>query len=279
MKFIQFGRGKWGQNHHRILVTKGHHVTLAELPGHPMLAFYPDRALEMCMAGEFDGAIITCSSVNHWPLVKALYGLIPVFCEKPVCLNTAQLKQLTSLHNYHPLAIFQSGHQLLFLPQVHTLRNKQTRHLVTHRTGAIPRHEGAALSLAVHDIAIAHHIQKPPPCRDPLPPVILQASGNLHNVKAIIAWETLTLELLVQSQAPIRLRSLTAHITNSTTNARNETLYIHPDNWGRLDLLAKSLDSFIDRIKTCTNTGINDTAETIAVMDTTLRLHNEIANQ
>lgn len=270
MKFLQFGRGKWGTNHHRILTALGHVVHLAELPGYPPPCTYTDPPLNV--SNIYDAILITCSSVHHFPLIYKYFGQIPIFCEKPVCLTFPQLDHLKKLAANHPDAIFQSGHQLLFMPQIAGLKTRKPLYLVAHRTGAIPRHEGATLSLAVHDIAIAHHIAYTHTGTHSKP-TILTASGDLHNAKAILKWDTVTLELLVQSLSPIRMRSLTA------LSASNEPLnasYIHPDNWAREDLLAYSLESFIHYVNTKKPTPLNGIDATIATMDTTIRLHREI---
>lgn len=251
MKFLQIGAGKWGSNHYRIIKELGESIEQIDVEVNPLSSILEYRP---------DAVIITTSSVNHFNLVMLCDRQnIPVFCEKPVCVKESHIEQLSKVK-----VPFMSGHQLVFMPEIESFSGR-CNYMFSERSGAIPRDEGALLSLAVHDIAIAHYLFK----KDSFNVI---ADGNKHNAKIYLSNQSgcNLAEILVQSFTNIRLRNLT--MIDGTTS----TLTIAPDNWNRIDLLKLELKEFIDVVKNNRYDNKNNLQFTLNVMKTAFKAYNQI---
>jgi len=252
MNITQFGYGRWGQNHARILRALGHTVSTIDVPNNPtrVLAETP-----------VDAVIITASSVAHFPLIMEAHSCgIPTFCEKPICLTTDQRLQLQGIAKLDPQWIFMAGHQLLFDPEIQgSARSHSPWYMASQRTGAVPRDEGAILSLAVHDIALAHFLFDTETLN------VEFVEGNRHNARIVLENRGSTAEILVQSFANIRLRHL-------TIIGRRGSKFLSPDNWGRYDLLKLELKAFLYCCTAKCQPAINNLEAACNVMKTTLEV-------
>jgi predicted dehydrogenase len=249
---LQFGDGKWGKKHTKILKELGKEVVVVDIESN-----YKNVIDET----KCDCVIITTSSVNHFPiLLECLIRKIPVFCEKPVCLKRGQLEILRIYNNSNDV-IFMSGHQLCFDETVIQAVEHGVWYINSQRTGAVPRDEGAIFSLAVHDIAIAQYVMAAKDFE------VTYVSGNMHNAKIILASEQRCVEILVQSFANVRLRHM-ALIGSDGWCAR-----IEPDNWNRSDLLKKELKYFLDCVYYFKKVPErNNLYKTIIVMETVFKI-------
>ena len=256
------GDGKWSKNHQRILQESNIDQKIFDIDVTPE---------QMIKTGTPDAVIITASTVNHFPLSLFFMKMgIPVFCEKPICLELWQLDILSyyakGMDSTFP--IFMAGHQLTFDPTVRTLEMQKPRYFSSKRTGAIPRTEGAIMSLAVHDIAIAmrlfsHH-----------GPYEISATGNQHTAHAIVTWPGgCTAEFYVQSIAQVPLRH--ASIVTDTGSITR----IDPSCWSRIDLLKAELEHFIFCVKTKCLPSRNGLEDAIAVTDLAIKIRDTINNQ
>ena len=258
--YLHLGDGKWGQNHKRILTELG-------------VRFVSEDIELGCRFHElinknFDAVIITTSSVNHFPILRECINLnIPVFCEKPVCLTKEQAEALRELNrNFSPL--FMAGHQLLFDKSIQIVAEKKdTVYMNSIRAGAIPRTEGAVLSLAVHDIALAHFLFGVDSF------TCVEAQGNNHTCKITLMADITKpspdiryCEIFVQSIAPVRLRHLSV-LSHSGAVER-----FCPDNWNRGDLLKDSLSHFVDCVESGKQPAYNSLRECCNVMDTVFKV-------
>lgn len=245
MIILQFGDGAWGQNHKRILRSLGHKVVPRDIDCDPDTEFLSIAP---------DAVVITASSVNHFPLARmALQYKMPVFCEKPICLSRLQLEAYR--HLVSPTTTFMAGHQLTFMKEIEE-NHCTTRFMFSERTGAIPRDEGAVLSLAVHDIAVAHYLTG-------LDSFVVSATGNKHNAKILLSREgEPRAEILVQSFANIRLRHMTI------IPERGPITTIQPDNWNRSDLLELELREFCAAAMEGREPKKNSMRAALAVMNT-----------
>lgn len=240
MKILQYGLGRWGQNHNRILREFNHDVIVIELDNFIMPSKHSS-------CNRPDAVIITCSSVNHHPiLMDCLYNEIPVYCEKPICTNNLQLSELVAFASLNPLACMMGGFQLLQLPELSLAAARHPIFFSSDRTGAIPRTEGAILSLAVHDIAMAYYVFERDPSFDAhliggSHFAIDHASGNKHHAKLSLSLfnKTAVASILVQSISHIRLRH------SSVVCGDGSIFSIAPDNWNRTDLLRDALEMFL----------------------------------
>lgn len=227
MNIIQFGAGRWGANHYRILTNLGHHVTQWDIESQWW------KILEQSI--NTDAVIITTTSENHWPIAQMCLDMsIPVFVEKPILLKRTQLEELRKRFNRPYLM---AGHQLLFMPEVGAIKG-QCQYMTSMRNGAIPRSEGSLFSLMVHDVALAHYVtgEESFEC--------IWAEGNKHEIMASLESRNgKVIELYAVSISNVRLRH-TTFITN-----KGELVRITPDNWARPDLLDQELRMFIGYIK------------------------------
>lgn len=253
MKIFIFGNGNWSQKHQAIL---------AAIPNIVFKTFDLETTPETAITlyGKPNAAIITASTENHHALTSSFLNKeIPVFCEKPICLKQWQLTDYRKFIHRQP--IFMAGHQLIFDPIIQKIAERNNvRFFSSKRTGAIPRTEGAIMSLAVHDIAIAMHIFNYDE------PVSIKTSGNQHSAQINIAWSKGRIaDIFVQSISSAKLRH--------STIVENDGIitYIDPDCWNRMDLLHDELTYFIN----CAQAGIypkyNNIQQAIAVTDITMR--------
>lgn len=256
MKFFIFGNGKWSKNHQRILKTNCIPFEVFDIDTTPF-----DACLKH---GAPMAVIVTASTVNHHTITKHfLENDIPVFCEKPICLETWQLDNLETFIPNRP--IFMAGHQLVFDKIIHGFAKEGSAvFFSSKRTGAIPRCEGAIMSLAVHDIAIAMHLfnyEKP---------ISIEVAGNQHTAQLMIHWENKTADIYVQSIAQVQLRHAT--IVGNTGKCTSIT----PDCWNRTDLLEKELMHFVECVATGKYPTRNNLQQAIEVMRVTIAARDKI---
>lgn len=258
---LHLGDGKWGKNHKRILTELGAQFvsedidTLYSLP-------------KMLQSGDFSAVIITASTINHFPILKeTIAARIPVFCEKPICVTKKQAQILRGLEkDFSP--IMMGGHQLLFDKSIQVVAEKKnTVYMNSMRAGAIPRTEGAILSLAVHDIALAHYLF------DIKAFTCIEAQGNKHTCKITLLANDYVdqpniryCEIYVQSISHVRLRHL------SVLGRDGVIENFCPDNWNRGDLLKDSLVHFLDCVKNNTQPKFNSLIDCCNVMDTVFKV-------
>lgn len=258
---LHLGDGKWGQNHKRILSELGVNFVTEDLD----LGCKYENLLS---ANKIDGLILTTSTINHYPIAQEAIGRgIPVFCEKPICTKPEQLESLKGL-NKTLKPIFMGGHQLLFDPSIQKIAlQNDTVYMNCIRAGAIPRTEGAVMSLAVHDVALAHFIFNIPEF------TCIEAQGNNHTCKITLMANDYVnqpnirfCEIYVQSIADVRLR----HLTTLSKAGVSERLC--PDNWNRCDLLKLSLGEFIGCIANQRQPKYNSLTDCCAVMETVFKI-------
>jgi hypothetical protein len=245
MHFSLFGPGNWGANHMAALSKMGHSFTEYSL--HSVLS---PNSLKST-----DAAIIATSSVNHFPILHYLFrnfpGL-PIYCEKPICLNKEQLE---ILDNSYPGSVFQGGFQLLFHDDLKPLTGKQLISASFFRSGAIPRTEGAVLSLAVHDISILAYLLSFTSFVPEDSLKLAMADGNHHS--ALLTFRVPVsprngkstanpgiADIYVSSISPIRLRH-TAITVSDFDFCSTESFFFSPDNWNQPHLLQRALEHFI----------------------------------
>lgn len=257
MNILQFGDGRFGQNHKRILKDLGHEVTTIDIE-------------EGCVADipihqyKPDAVVITTSSVNHWPIADScLFFGIPVFCEKPVLLKENQLQTLKYIYKEHPDRIYMAGHQLVFMEEIE-LWNLQYGGYVVYvnsmRNGAIPREEGALFSLMVHDIALAFHVRNVPEL------ACLDVEGNKHELRATLAYEDYQVELYAVSVSKVRMRH------TSFIKSTGEKLSICPDNWNRPNLLRDELIYFCKHVEKGVPCSVNGIPQVVKIMETVFKI-------
>ena len=254
--YLVFGNGKWCKNHQRILTELDVKFVLLDLPD--------GSDFKDVITKDIEGVFIVCSTVNHFPILLHCFGIgVPVFCEKPICLNKRQLDALKFQFNKSEKQIFMSGHQLVFLDTFKNINN--ARHFNSMRAGAIPRTEGAILSLAVHDIAVAQHILKSEEFE------VLNVEGNMHECKIYLRSlpNDTVCEIYVSSYSKIRLR-------NITVVSEDTTIIVSPDNWGRTDLLKLELTHFIECVEKKIIPKFNTFQKTYIIMDTIFKIMNEL---
>jgi len=235
MNVIQFGVGKWGANHARILGQRAGHtikrVTFASEFD------WEDKVRNM--AATYDAAVITSPSETHYTLLKHCFRAgVPVYCEKPFALTEQQIKSLANIKAIDQ--IFMVGHQMTFLDMP---KWDKITGIIALRAGAIPRTEGACRSLMVHDLSIAQYLSG----ADEFIPT--WAEGDRHAAccsfearrkgKVVIASVT----CYAQSLAHTRLRHFT--VIGDGTEIGSTVQTYTPDNWNREDVLARALDEFI----------------------------------
>ncbi len=257
MKILQLGLGAWGKNHHRILTKMGHKVYSFDIANNSYELFATYSKMNL------DAVVITTSSVNHFPLIQNfLKKEIPIYCEKPICLSRFQLNQLPSFDNQ----IFQSGHQLLFHPEIYDpiFLDKKILYLYATRMGAIAREEGAIMSLAIHDIAIILRLMKWQM------PSSIEAKGTLQSCKVILHFKKITAEILVQANADIRVRDFIAVLEEG------QYIHISPDNWNRHDLLDRALKHFMQAVGDKRPPTMNNLEHTIKIMQVVLTAKEEL---
>lgn len=249
MHFALFGPGNWGANHMAALSSMGHSFTEYSL--HTVLS---PNSLKST-----DAAIIATSSVNHFPILHYLFRNfpnLPVYCEKPICLTR---EQLDILDISYPGSVFQGGFQLLFHGALDSLIGKQVISASFFRSGAIPRTEGAVLSLAVHDISILAYLASstaPVPLNDLLE--LQKADGNHHS--ALLTFRIPVsprngkttanaglADIYVSSISPIRLRHTSITVSDFDF-CSTESFFFSPDNWNQPHLLQYALQHFIQCI-------------------------------
>lgn len=234
MRIFQFGNGKWGKNHTRILRGNGHNVSVFDI----------DSDHKEVLQDTPDAVVVTCSTVNHFPIT--LYCLergIPVFCEKPICLEQWQLKA----YSYYKDNIFMGGHQLCFLPELKGLSG-HVQYINCVRSGAIPRTEGALFSLAVHDVAVVQMLTGK--CE------LIEVLGSLHKAKISLN----RADILVESFSHAKLRHMVM-VTDSGI------IRLNPENWQRVDLVEMELNHFIDSINKGVVPLYNNMRDCIDIMD------------
>lgn len=248
MKILQFGLGKWGANHNRILKEMGHEVEVAEIN------IFPTSLHEI---KRHDAVIITCSSINHYPILKkCIYDGTPTFCEKPICLKPYQMDEIYRSWKLCKI-IFMAGHQVTFLPELKT----DTIYMFALRSGAIPREEGAALALMVHDIAVAQYITRARSFE------VIEKYGDKHNMKVFLRADSgAEVDILAQSFSPIRIRY------TALVRKYNKIIHLRPDNWDRLDLLKLELEEFVAAVSEKRQPRLNDMERTKIVMDTIFKI-------
>jgi len=253
--FLVFGNGKWCQNHQRILTELNVKFVLIDLP---LGADFVNIIDSDC-----DGVFIVCSTANHFPILLHCFHLgVPVFCEKPICVKRKHLDILKSAFDFEN-QIFMSGHQLVFDKNINDCL--APTYFNSMRAGAIPRTEGAILSLAVHDIAVAQSIFKTEYFK------VLSVEGNIHECKIIL--ESFPgkniCEIYVSSFSKIRLR-------NISIADNSGMVLLQPDNWLRNDLLKLELKYFIDCIKENKLPIINNFKSTEIIMETIFDIMNKL---
>jgi predicted dehydrogenase len=230
---LQFGVGAWGANHHRILsamaATNEIAYTSVEVERGSYFA-------EVMRSVRPTAIVVATNSVNHFPIaLHALAEGISVFCEKPIALSSSQVQTLQSTA-VSTGALLAAGYQLLFDPLVAPLQHSCSA-MVSIRSGAIPRDEGAVLSLAVHDIALA----------------MWTLSRPVRSFKVEGAKHDALIELYYSHQpgacfaASIHVKSFSQVKTRHTifTTDDGRVLGFTPDNWSRLDLLESELRAFV----------------------------------
>jgi predicted dehydrogenase len=271
MNILQFGDGRFGQNHKRILKDLGHEVTTVDIEEGGLY----DMPIHNY---EPDAVIITTSSVNHFPIAKAcLVRNIPVFCEKPVLLKETQLQTLRGLYRENSDLIYMAGHQLVFMEEIE-LWNRQYGGYVVYmnsmRNGAIPREEGALFSLMVHDIALAFHVRNVPELN------CIDVEGNKHELRATLAYEDYQVELYAVSVSKVRMRH------TSFIKTTGEKLSICPDNWNRPNLLRDELIYFCKHVEKGIPCSVNGIPQVVKIMETAFKIQklmeekkNETATQ
>ena len=255
--FLIFGNGKWSQNHIRILRSKNIEFEVIDLPEGSDFKTLLNRSLE--------GVFIITSSPNHFPiLLHCLVLGIPVFCEKPICLRRSQLLELKNTFEIHK-PIFMSGHQLVFTPQINT--GNTITYFNSMRAGAIPRTEGAILSLAVHDIAVAYSLFGNRNFN------VFSVEGNKHECKILLCTipNNYKCEIYVSSFSNIRLRNITFIRDNMTT-------CLQPDNWAHINILEKELLHFLFCCSSKSIPEYNNFHITNKVMNTVFDIMDKINN-
>jgi predicted dehydrogenase len=265
MNILQFGFGKWGQNHRRILTELGHQVHSIDIEEGAQFA----PILENIGVNKFyDAVIITTSSVNHFPISMRCIELgIPVFCEKPVLLKESQLECLERAATVYPRAIYMSGHQLVFMEDISRWLLSSPGNVIymnSMRNGGIPRDEGALFSLMVHDIALAHFATG---C-DSFD--CIDVDGNKHEIRAILVNGNVQVDLYAISVSKVRFRHTTFF------KANGEKLCVVPDNWNRMDLLKIELERFLYCVERGITSGTNGLIETVRIMKTVFKIQNQL---
>jgi hypothetical protein len=162
-----------------------------------------------------------------------------------------------------------AGHQLTFLPELKEIRKRGISYMNSMRTAAIPRTEGAILSLAVHDVAVLQYVSG---CRNW---DIEHVNGNAHTAYAQLSGKERnaplpTAEIYVAAFSHIRLR---------TTTFVDQGHGIHQlgvDNWNRRDLLKSALEEFCACIRQGRAPKQNGLEETCAVMNTVLNIQEAL---
>jgi len=265
MNILQFGDGKWGQNHKRILGELGHKVTTLDIDlGWDFVKEYRIENAKRPV----DAVLITTSSVNHFPILSYMiqHG-IPVFCEKPVLLQEWQLGQLKYFTKVFGDSIFMSGHQLVFMDEIGKFLLSTSGDVVymnSMRAGGIPREEGALLSLMVHDIALAHYTlnEKNFEC--------VHAEGNKHELRATLVSGNKQVDLYAVSVSKVRFRDTVFIKSNG------EKLAVRPDNWNRPNLLKEELEMFIRCVDQKIPCRVNGFKDTIQIMETVFKIQKQL---
>ena len=263
MKIFLFGDGKWSKNQQRIL---------NEISDIRLLVFDIDTTPDEAIAhyGTPDAAIITASTENHFPLTKYFLECgTPVFCEKPIYLKTHHsewFKNLIRLNEFIPP--FMAGHQLTFDPIVSKLADESPVFFSSKRTGAIPRSEGAVMSLAVHDIAIAMHLF------GHSEDIEFKVSGNQHTAQIVATWPGgMVADIYVQSIAQVQLR----HAVVVTQSGKVHTM--NPSCWSRTDLVREELLYFISCVQNEGTPSRNGLIQALLVTDLAIKIRDKIATQ
>lgn len=249
MKILQVGFGRWGARHHKAWKSLGCEVFIAEVGDDP---------LRIALQNNVDLVDIVCSSVNHFTVASNIAPTcLPIFCEKPVFVSPLDLARFESLFMEHMTSpFFASGHQLLYHPDVQKLKEMgQPKFMSSVRTQAIPRDEGAVLSLAVHDIAIFLYLM------DWAMPNDIRATGSKFDAYATLTWPNTTATLHVSAFAKTRARTLTV-----VPAGTEPPVSIHSGLWDQHNLLELQFSQF----KSCLEGGfapvLNTPEQTIKIM-------------
>lgn len=251
MKIVQFGDGKWGQNHKRILTGFDHKLETYDIEC---------KWWSILRRKTIDAVVITTTSENHFPIaLMCLERGIPVFVEKPILLKRNQLDELGKHLDNH---ILMAGHQLVFMPEI--FNNKDTcKYMFSCRNGAIPRSEGSLFSLMVHDISVAHYVTG----MSDFDCVV--AEGNKHEMKVILQKDDVFVDLYARSISNVRLRHTTLIKKNGTR------IHLTPDNWSLPDLVSKELSLFCFCVANKTPISVNGITDAYKVMSTVFKIQEK----
>ena len=254
LKLLQFGDGRWGSNHKRILNGFGHDIKTFDIDKDYW------RVLQ-AHSDQVDGVLVTTSSVNHWPIGKMCMEMnIPVFIEKPILLKKFQLEELKG---FADKKIMMAGHQLVFMPEVASLKGR-VAYMNSTRSGAIPRSEGSLFSLMVHDVALAHYVTGVEKF------TCSWAEGNKHEIKATLKGPNgVFVDLYAVSISKVRLR----HTTFVTSG---NIVQMTPDNWSRIDILSLEMKFFCGCIEQKKPILINGVDDAIKVMTTIFTIQDKL---
>lgn len=230
---LQFGLGAWGSKHAAILglMDRVSYVGVDIDRG----SYFP----EVIRSVNPNMVVITTNSVNHFPIaLHCLSSSIPVFVEKPIALTSGQVSALktASENNNTPLI---AGYQLVFAPELYHLRHSAAA-MVSIRSGAIPRDEGAILSLATHDLALAFWSLSRP-VRS------FKVEGSRHDALVELYYSDSPGK---EFAASIHVKSISQAKTRHTIFCldNGHTVSFTPDNWSRVDLLLAELTAFVNQI-------------------------------
>ncbi len=200
------GCGRWGPNHIRNFSSlPGARVVAAVDPSPEQrarargivqgLAVFSD-ARQVLRDPSVDAVVIATPTATHYALVKAaLQAGKHVLCEKPLCENARQARELAALAKKRKL-ILMVGHVFLFNGGIVKLKELvdagelgKLHYLSAVRTnlGPIRSDVNAAYDLAAHDISVFNWLLGKPPRR-------VSATGGAYLQKGVEDVSFLTLE-------------------------------------------------------------------------------------
>jgi predicted dehydrogenase len=252
MKIIQFGMGRWGANHTRILEELGHQVETHDIEDNYWHILDSNHQM-------VDAVVVTTSSENHWPIAQYAMDLgLPVFVEKPALLKKSQLIELRKREDKRLLMV---GHQYLFLPQINALKGI-CNDMFSVRNSQNPRTEGVLFALMVQDVAIAHYVMGVEwfECS-----VAEGSASHLH-----VKLENKNKQVELHATFGGELPSCQYFYTS------DKKVILTPVNYHKQDLLKSELETFCAYVQKSFPIKFNGTTSAIQVMETCFKIKDKL---
>ena len=194
------------------------------------------------------GVVIATNSINHFAIAKFCINRdISVYVEKPIATEGYQIDQYDRMLEKHDVR-FQAGFQMIYDPIIQAHAKNGTKFMSMFRLSGRYRNESVIQTLMIHDIAIANYIYGGKPS-------VGEAWGNLSEVNVNLKYMTTRNQDNKVIQANDRFAVLHSRydipkfrqisFLGKSGKLRAQSF----DNHERPDLLAKSLEDWMDAIE------------------------------